>query len=574
MSEQDDAYREFRAARDLLLRHAGDQDAARKAFRWPRPRHFNWAIDWFDRIAEGNDRVALDVVGQGELTFQELSRRSDRVASWLLSQGVRRGDVVMLLMDNRTELWELMLALIKVRAVVAPAFITISPEELRTRIGRAGAQHVIADHRVVPGLAVDGLQTKIIVGGEHEGWTDFATSAGHAGDFVPEGPTEADEPLFYYFTSGSTARPKLVVHTHVSYAIGHLASMYWNGLKPGDRHLNVSAPAWAKFPWSSLFGPWNAEATVVSMDTADATPQGLLEVLGTGTITSFCAPPSTWRALIRTGLPDGLPGLRNAVSVGEPLMGDVVERVRELAGVTVRNGFGQSEVTAMAGVTASSSADPISMGHPLPGYELVVVHPDTDEPAREGELCLDLSGAPVGMMRGYLDPEDNAASRTPGGLYRTGDLARWDDDGSLVYLGRRKDVFEGPDGVLVAPLELEHVLVLHPAVAELSVVPVVEDTGPVPKAYVVLSAGWNASRATAEVLFAHLRERLPASKSVRFLEFVDDLPRTESGKVRREAVRGLRRSRHVEFTAAAPAAGRHDGRPGGSAAPEGEFRAR
>ncbi|MGX1760320.1 AMP-binding protein [Streptomyces lydicus] len=554
LSGHDDAYQEFRAARDLLLHHANDQDAARKAFRWPRPRQFNWATDWFDRIAEGNDRVALRIVGQGELTFQELSRRSDRVAGWLLSQGIRRGDVVMLLMDNRIELWELMLALIKVRAVVAPAFITISPEELRTRIGRAGARHVIADHRIVPGLAVDGLGTRIIVGGEHEGWTDFATSAEHEGGFVPEGPTEADEPLFYYFTSGSTSRPKLVVHTHVSYAIGHLASMYWNGLKPGDVHLNVSAPAWAKYPWSSLFGPWNAEATVVSMDNADATPQRLLEVLGTGTVTSFCAPPSIWRALIRTGLPDGLPGLRHAVSVGEPLMGDVVEQVRRLAGVTVRNGFGQSEVTAMAGVTASSPADPVSMGYPLPGYELVVVRPGTDEPAQEGELCLDLANEPVGMMRGYLDPEDNATSHTPGGLYRTGDLARWDSDGSLVYLGRRKDVFEGPDGTLIAPLELEHVLVLHPAVAELSVVPVSEDTAQVPKAYVVLSAGWNASRATAEVLFAHLHKHLPAPKLVRFLEFVDDLPRTESGKVQREAVRRLRRSRNVEFAAGPPTA--------------------
>lgn len=555
VSGQDDAYREFRAARDLLLHHADDQDAARKAFRWPRPRQFNWAIDWFDRIAEGNDRVALRIAGQGELTFQELSRRSDRAAAWLLSQGVRRGEVVMLLMDNRTELWELMLALIKIRAVVVPAFTTISPDELRTRIGRAGARHVIADHRIVPGLPVDGLRAKIVVGGEHEGWTDFATSAGHEGRFVPEGPTEADEPLFYYFTSGSTSRPKLVVHTHVSYAIGHLASMYWNGLKPGDVHLNVSAPAWAKYPWSSLFAPWNAEATVVSMDSADATPERLLDVLRTGTVTSFCAPPSIWRALIRTGLPGGLPGLRHAVSVGEPLMGDIVEQARTLAGVTVRNGFGQSEVTAMAGVTASSPADPVSMGYPLPGYELVVVRPGTDEPAQEGELCLDLSNSPVGMMRGYLDPEDNAGSHTPGGLYRTGDLARWDGaDGSLVYLGRRKDMFEAPDGVAIAPLELEHVLVLHPAVAELSVVPVSEGQALVPKAYVVLAAGWNASRATAEVLFAHLRDRLPAPKLVRFLEFVDDLPRTESGKVRREAVRVLRRSRNVEFAAELPAA--------------------
>ncbi|MER0240898.1 AMP-binding protein [Streptomyces sp. HSW2009] len=551
-----EAYEEFRAARDLLL-HAADHDAARKTFRWPRPRHFNWAIDWFDRIAEGNDRTALRIVGQGEATFQELSTGSDRAADWLLDQGVRRGDGVLLLMDNRIELWELMLALIKIRAVIAPAFTTIAPDELRSRIGRTGARHVIADHRIAPRLAVDGLHTKIVVGGEQPaptGWTDYASAATHRGTFTPEGPTPADEPLFSYFTSGSTARPKLVVHTHVSYAIGHLASMYWNGLRPGDVHLNVSAPAWAKYPWSSLFGPWNAEATVVSMDSADATPERLLTVLQSGGITSFCAPPSTWRALIRTGLPGGLPGLRHAVSVGEPLLGDVVQQVQALAGVRVRNGFGQSEVTALGGVTAGSSADPVSMGHPLPGYDLVVLRPGTDEAADEGELCLDLANDPVGMMLGYHDPEDNATSRTPGGRYRTGDLVRRAADGSLRYLGRRKDVFDGPDGTRIAPLEAEHVLVLHPAVAELSVVPVTETDGLVPKAYVVLAAGWNASRATAEALFGHLAEHLPEAKRVRFVEFVDDLPRTESGKVQREAVRRLRRSRGVEFAAERPAA--------------------
>lgn len=259
-------HEEFRAARDLLLRYRADQLTARRAFRWPRLTTFNWAIDWFDVIARSNDRIALQVAtahGDNKVTFDWLSRRSDQVASWLRNNGIVRGDVVMVLLDNRIELWELMLALIKIQAIIAPTFTTISRGELHARIDRTQARHVIADSLITPHLSLEDSQlTKIAVGPESAGWLNYADSYRHNTSFAPEGSTLANEPLFYYFTSGTTSRPKLVVHTHVSYSVGHLSSMYWNGLRPGDIHFNVSAPGWAKYPWSSLFAPWNAEATI------------------------------------------------------------------------------------------------------------------------------------------------------------------------------------------------------------------------------------------------------------------------------------------------------------------------
>lgn len=555
----DSIHEEFRIARDLLLRHGDEHLAARRAFRWPRLATFNWAIDWFDVIARDNDRVALRVVtahGEDEVTYHWLSRRSDQVAGWLRARGVRRGDVVMVLLDNRIELWELMLALMKVRAVIAPGFTTVSRDELLARIGRAQARHVIADSAIAPQLDLgNNPVTRVAVGSECAAWLNYADSRHHNASFTSEGPTANDEPLFYYFTSGTTSRPKLVVHTHVSYSVGHLSSMYWNGLRPGDVHLNVSAPGWAKYPWSSLFGPWNAEATMVSMDTAYATPGRVLEVLGTGSVTSFCAPPSVWRALVRTGLAAHGAGLREAVSVGEPLTREIVDRVRQAWGVTVRNGYGQSEVTALVGITPGCDADPISLGYPLPGYDIVLCPTDSDEEAAEGELCVDLTNAPVGMMRGYLDEPGQPAILPRQGLYRTGDLARWSANGSLTYIGRRKDVFRGLAGVDIAPVELEHALLDHPAVSEAAVVPVSDEDGElVPKGYVVLAAGWNASIATAQIVLAHAGRRLPAGKAVILVEFLDDLPRTESGKIRRESLRHLPRSSTVEFSAIVTAA--------------------
>ncbi|MEU8264745.1 AMP-binding protein [Micromonospora sp. NPDC048999] len=525
---------------------------------WPKLEHFNWALDWFDHIAHANHDTALRVVrpdGDQTVSFAALRADSARLAGWLRTIGVSRGDRVLVLLDNQVEFWELQLALMKLRAVVVPVFTTLSPAGLAERAERAGIRHVVADAEIATRLKLPiEPQVKVAVGADVPGWLNYADAAGSDVEFIPEGPTGADEPLFYFFTSGTTSRPKLVVHTQVSYAVGHLSSMYFNGLRPGDVHVNVSAPGWAKHPWSSLFAPWNAEATVVTLDTRYGTADRILDTLARVEATSFCAPPSVWRTLIRAGVDKHRIQLREATSVGEPLTEDIVATIRTAWGVTVRNGYGQSEVTAMAGVTPAADTDPTSMGFALPGYRLVVRAPGgavEDDDLDEGELCVDLVDRPLGMMRGYLDEAGPATSVGSGRLYRTGDLVRRESDGSLRFLGRLKDILYGTGGALISPVELERRLSMHPAVDEVAVVPVTaEAAAPVAKAYVLLAVGWNGSAATAKGIFRHVEVTCP--RQLALIEFIDSFPRTESGKIHRELLRSYPRSVQTEFRAADP----------------------
>lgn len=556
------AHEEFRAARDLLLRHTNDPRRAYAEFAWPELAFFNWAVDWFDVIAAGNRATALRVLtpdGETAVDFATLSARSDQVAGWLAGLGVRRGDGVLLLLDNGVEVWELLLALMKLRAVAVPVFTTLAPDEVAERLRRSRARHVIASASAagaVSGAEVPGV--RVVTGGELPGWEPYGRSAERPGTYPDPGPTPADEVMSCFFTSGSTARPKLVAHTHVSYPVGHLTGMYWAGFRPGDIHLNVSSPGWAKHPWSSFFAPWNAEATIVSVDTRHADPEFLLDALERTGATTFCAPPSIWRAMVRAGLAGRGVALREAMSVGEPLTQDIVTAVRDAWGVTVRNGYGQSEVTAMAGVLPGSADDPRALGRPLPGCAIVLCPVDGDTPGEEGEVCVDLRQGLAGLMHGYLDDEGRRVEPAPASLplYRTGDLARRESDGSLTFIGRIKDVFRTDDGTLVAPAALEAALLEHPAVHEVGVVtvpasvdaPAGTATPLVAKAYVVPAAGWNAGPVTAQALLRHASggEGL-AGLSV--VEFADELPRTESGKIYREALRAQLRSSLVEFTA-------------------------
>lgn len=553
----------FRAARDVLLRHTADLERARAEFTWPALAHFNWAVDWFDVIAAGNRATALRVLtpdGDAQVDFLTLSARSDQVAAWLAALGVGRGERVLLLLDNGVEVWELLLALMKLRAVAVPVFTTLAAAEVRERLRRSRARHVVASESVagaLEGAAVPGV--RITVGGARPGWQEYGDSLRHRGPRPDVGPTPADEVMSCFFTSGSTARPKLVAHTHVSYPVGHLTGMYWAGFRPGDVHLNISSPGWAKHPWSSFFAPWNAEATIVSVDTRHADPEFVLAALERTGATTFCAPPSIWRTLVRAGLSGRRVVLREAMSVGEPLTQDIVTAVREAWGVTVRNGYGQSEVTAMTGVTAGGGDDPRSLGRPLPGCEVVLCPVDGDTPAGEGEVCLDLSPGLPSLMHGYLDDDGRRVGADPASLplYRTGDLARREGDGSLTFIGRVKDVYRTPDGRLVAPAALEAVLLEHPAVHEVGVVSVPEtaegDAPLVAKAYVVAATGWNAGPVTAQALLRHARGAGELA-GLSVVEFADELPRTESGKIYREALRAQLRSPLVEFTAPADAA--------------------
>ncbi|SDQ36396.1 MULTISPECIES: AMP-binding protein [Actinopolyspora] len=539
-NHDDTATEQFRRARDFLLRNRTDHEAAHAGFRWPGFERFNWALDWFDTIGRRTDRPALWITrpdgGEEKVSYAELTKRSNRVANWLRELGAVRGDRLILMLDNRAELWETLLAAMKLGVVTIPATPLLGPAELRDRVERGRANHVVTGAEHVAKFAeVEGDYTRIAVGEETSGWVNYADSAGADERFAPEGITRADDPLLLYFTSGTTALPKLVEHTHVSYPVGHLSTMYWLGLQPGDVHLNISSPGWAKHAWSCVFAPFNAEATVFVHGYERFAPERLLDEMSRCGVTSFCAPPTVWRMLVQSDLGRLSRPPRSVVSAGEPLNPEVIEQVARKWSVTIRDGFGQTESSVQVANTPGMPVKEGSMGRPLPGFDVALVDPETGERTTEGEICLALAPPPVGLMSGYSDAEQTAEVMRDG-YYHTGDVGSVDEDGYITYVGRTDDVFKSSD-YRISPFELESVLLQHPAVAEAAVVPAPDPIRlAVPKAYVVLAAGCVGDRDTALSVLRYAREQLAAYKRIRRLQF-DELPKTISGKIRRVELR-------------------------------------
>jgi acetyl-CoA synthetase len=543
----------FRAARDLLLQHRTDYPTALAEFSWPEFAEFNWALDWFDVIAaEHTDRVALRVAGDDgtdeSTSYGDMARRSAQVANWLRDLGVRRGDRVLLMLGNITELWEVMLAAIKLGAVVIPASTLLQTADLQDRVERGAVRHVVAEAAHVPRFArVPGSYTRVAVGpavegsavkgSAVEGWRAYADSARAQEVFEPDGATQASDPMLLYFTSGTTSQPKLVRHTMASYPVGHLSTMYWIGIQPGDVHLNISSPGWAKHAWSNFFAPWNAQATAAILNQSRFNAAGLLSAVGDYRVSTFCAPPTVWRMLIQADLTAAdTTALRECVAAGEPLNPEVIDQVRKAWGITVRDGFGQTETTAQVGNSPGQPLKPGSMGRPLPGYPVVLVDPVSGKPGPDGEICLDLARRPIGLMTGYADDAERNAEAMAGGYYHTGDVASRDDEGYITYVGRTDDVFKASD-YRISPFELESVLIEHHAIAEAAVVPSPDPLRlAVPKAYVLLAAGQSPSPELARDIMTFCRERVAPYKRIRRVEFAD-LPKTISGKIRRVELR-------------------------------------
>ena len=533
----------FTRARDFLLAHRTDYDTAYRDFRWPQLTEFNWALDHFDPLARGNDATALHIVEEDgretRRSFASLSARSDQVANWLRAQGVKRGDRVLLMLGNELALWELMLACIKLGAVMIPATMLLTPEDLRDRLERGGVKHVAAASEHAPKFAdLRGRFTRMAVGQPVAGWLSYADSDAAPADFTPDGPTQATDPLLLYFTSGTTSKPKLVLHTHQSYPVGHLSTMYWIGLQPGDVHLNISSPGWAKHAWSCFFAPWNAGAAIFIYNYARFSAPALLGVLEKYKVNSLCAPPTVWRMLIQEDLAawkDRL-ALREVIGAGEPLNPEIIDRVQDAWGLTLRDGFGQTETTAQIGNPPGLPVKAGSMGRPLPGYEVVLLDVD-DNPAAEGELALNLALRPLGLMVCYEDSPEKTAEVMRQGCYRTGDTATRDADGYITFVGRADDVFKASD-YRISPFELESCLIEHPAVTEVAIVPSPDPVRlAVPKAFVTLAPGQQPSPELAQAIFGFARERLAPYKRVRRLQFVTELPKTISGKIRRVQMR-------------------------------------
>jgi acetyl-CoA synthetase len=541
----------FRNARDVLLRHRDDPDAARAAFRWPELDAFNWVDDWFDTYATGSTQPGLVVVrdaGPEVVTFGELADRSKRVARWLVDHGANRGDRVLVMLTNVAPLWETMLACIRLGLVVIPATAQLTPADLDDRLSRGDVRHVVTDGDGAAKLR-DPSRVHIKLCTEPVADRRFAAfdDARSAPAEIARVPTRARDPLLLYFTSGTTAKPKLVLHTHASYPVGHLTTMYWIGIREGDVHQNISSPGWAKHAWSSLFAPWNAGATVLVHDQPRFSAARALAVLRDHGVHTLCAPPTVWRMLILESLGERPHALRELVSAGEPLNPEVIDAVQRAWSITVRDGYGQTETTAQVGNAPGLPVRPGSMGKPLPGYEIALVD-SAGNVAREGELAIKLGDArPLALMDGYVDDPERMAAAMAGGFYRTGDEAMIDDDGYIHFVGRGDDVFKSSD-YRISPFELESVLVEHDAVVEAAVVPSPDPLRlSVAKAFVTVKPGVALDEATAHSIFEHCRARLAPYNRVRRIEFMQSLPKTISGKIRRVELRALEQTPRPHF---------------------------
>jgi acetyl-CoA synthetase len=535
----------FLAARDFLLTHRTDYATAVRDFRWPQLSEFNWALDYFDAMAEGNQANALWIVeedgSEQRYSFQHLAARSNQVANHLRALGVRRGERILLMLGNDVALWETMLAAFKLGAVVIPATALLTPDDLRDRIERGHVSHlVVGSAHVDKFVGLGEGCSRICVGPSPAGWTPHSAASEHSEQFEAEGRTLATDPMLLYFTSGTTSKPKMVLHSHQSYPVGHLSTMYWIGLQPGDLHLNISSPGWAKHAWSCLFAPWNAGACIFIHNTARFSAPALLGVLERYGVTSLCAPPTVWRMLIQEDLASYKTRLRlrELVGAGEPLNPEIIEQILHAWGLLLRDGFGQSETTALVGNTPGQRLKPGSMGRPLPGYRVTMLDPD-GVPGTEGEVALPLDVRPLGLMLCYEDSPEKTAEVMRDGYYRTGDTAQIDEEGYITFVGRADDVFKASD-YRISPFELESALIEHPAVMEVAVVPSPDPVRlAVPKAFLILAHDEPGSAELAGSILAFAREHLAPYKRVRRIEFVSELPKTISGKIRRVELRQM-----------------------------------
>lgn len=542
-------FKTFEAARQFLLNVKTYEEAV-AGFHWPRLTRFNWAIDHFDRIARGNAHDALiflDEAGhETRLSFEELRRRSNRAANFFRDQGLRHGDVALVMLRNSVELFEVLLGAMKASIVLCPASLLLTPADLADRIRRGRIKAVVADasciEKVREADVLSGFKgVRVVVGEAAPGWTPFSQARSYPEEFLPQHPTLAADLCLLYFTSGTTAEPKLVAHTHESYPVGHLVTMYWVGMRTRDIHYNISAPGWAKHAWSSFFAPWNAGATIFTYDYQRFHASAVLDAIEKYQVTTLCAPPTVWRMFLLEDLRSRRFSLRELVSAGEPLNPEVIRRVHESTGLWIREGYGQTETVLQTGVFPGMPIKPGKMGKPSPGFDVLALD-SALLPAKqgsEGQLAVRVAPErPTGMMKGYLDDPVRMGEVFTGDWYLTGDMGFIDEDGYISFIGRNDDVFKSSD-YRISPFEIESLLLRHRAVAEAGVVGSMDAGrgGLVPKAFVKLKPGFAPDRALALDIFRFSRNEIAPYKRIRRLEFVPELVKTVSGKIRRSELR-------------------------------------
>ena len=526
-------------------------------FRIRVPADFNFAYDVVDAYAaEEPDKKALlwtdDRGGEIQFTFADMKRETDRTASYFQSLGIGRGDMVMLILKRRYEFWFSILALHKLGAVAIPATHLLTRKDVVYRCNMAGVKAIVAaGEPVITGHIAAAMPesptTKLLisVGPEvPEGFLDFHEGIRHAAPFVrPQHVNTNDDIMLMYFTSGTTGEPKMVAHDF-TYPLGHISTgCFWHNLHEGSLHLTIADTGWAKAAWGKLYGQWLAGANIFVYDHEKFTPADILHKIGQYRITSLCAPPTIYRFLIREDLSKyDLSSLEYCTTAGEALNGAVYDTFKRLTGVRLMEGFGQTETTLTLATFPWMEPKPGSMGVPNPQYDIDILTPDgrSAEDGEQGQIVIRTDrGKPLGLFKEYYLNDGMTHEVWHDGVYYTGDVAWRDEDGYFWFVGRADDVIKS-SGYRIGPFEVESALMTHPAVVECAITGVPDEIrGQVVKATIILGEKYRprAGEELIRELQDHVKRITAPYKYPRIIEFVDELPKTISGKIRRKAIR-------------------------------------
>jgi acyl-coenzyme A synthetase/AMP-(fatty) acid ligase len=519
------------------------------------PEYYNFAYDLVDTYAEDPNREMMHWVqdggGERRLSYAYFRDRSNQVGRALLKLGLQKGDNVFILMPRLPEWWESMLGMMKAGIVGLPGTTQLTPKDILFRLQNSRAKAVITDAENAAKFDealknYPDLLARLVVGSDREGWTNFETAvSAESADQARLSQTKSTDPLLLYFTSGTTGNPKMVLHTHSSYPIGHITTgRYWLDLQPGDLHWNLADTGWAKAAWSSFFGPLIMGVSIFVHNTnARYTSPYTLNLLQQYGVTSFCAPPTVYRMLIAEDLKKyDLSKLRSCVGAGEPLNAEAIEVWRRETGLTIRDGYGQTETCLLCGnfPTSDMAVKPGSMGKPAPGYVVDVIDDDGKPlpPNKEGDIAVKIQPKrPVGLFKEYLNNPAATNATLRGDYYVTGDRAYRDEDGYLWFVGRSDDVIISA-GYRIGPFEVESALVEHPAVLEAAVIGKPDEVrSEIVKAYIILKQGYEGSPELAQDIQKFVQKITAPYKYPREIEFVTELPKTVSGKIRRVELR-------------------------------------
>jgi len=539
----------FKEVRNLVQDERFDELKDLKA---EKPQKFNWYNDVFEPLdvqSHPDDKALLWMYNdeRRDFTFNELHQKTNQFLNFLRKHGIGKGDKLFAQLPLVPINWIGYLACIKGGMIIIPTATTMAVRGLEFRFESIFPEVALADAANAEKVDLaeakfdKKIKLKLIVGAEREGWINVEEVFKESTEAEGE-DTNADDDLFYFFTSGTTGMPKIVVHSHFTYPVGHLTSATWIGLRKGDLHYNISQPGWAKFFWSSFFGPWNMGATILGYhtDRFDASEQ-LRNIQDFG-VTTFCAPPTALRTLIQEDLRNYNFKLRQCVAAGEPLNPEIIEVWKKGTGLIIRDGYGQTESTAMVGNLPTMNVKYGSMGKPTFLYDVVIADDDGKilEATEEGNICVRQNENTVnGIFKTYLNDKERLESVFKNGLYYTGDKAYRDEDGYLWFVGRDDDVIKASD-FRIGPFEVESILIEHDAVMEAAVVASPHKLrGSAVKAYVVLAKGFEPSEELAKELFAFTEKNLARYKIPRIIEFVKSLPKTISGKIRRIELRAM-----------------------------------